>query len=209
MTTYFALDGTLMKATPIKAEKAHLAAGQFAVPCQKSGATDYYNVIERPLARKMIADVKRLGDVAVLTTASSAYAKAALHALNLNIQVIAREDYMHEVTRNGESGWELLDFGLDPKAVLVDNGPSTKQTRQAKLHYLGIAESRCMEMPTYIGGEDAPNAALHWHNNILAIREHANQPEPRNTWHIEILSLEEASSLAQKAITPVAQMSLA
>ena len=131
---------------------------------------DPFFVLERPLAKKILTDCRRLAEVALLTTASRDYAEAMndrFHFSFANNRIFARNDFILEEEDGGE---RAIDEKAFPNSILIDNLPFDSVHPKLKCRFLGIDGSRYVQIRTF-DGKDPEKFALEWTEIYARVKE--------------------------------------
>lgn len=127
--------------------------------------SDAYFVMERPLAKQMIADCKAVSDVSLLTTATGEYARAVCGKFEFGIEtIIAREDLFADEENTGASKTDYC-----PSSVLVDNQHPREFSARVKRQFLGISEDQYFRIREF-NGKDPAKFLDEWNATLESIK---------------------------------------
>ena len=122
-------------------------------PIPFKGAEKYHSLL-RPASLEMLATLRNLGKVRMLTTATREYAKAHNEVFTLGFgenEIVDREDYTSRVQLAYGFVLEPTRRKSDPQAVLIDNLSPESENSRIKIEYLGIDESRYFRIREFSG----------------------------------------------------------
>jgi len=150
MTIYLDLDDTLI----------HSVYGLGRNPGKRTTISlsnkDVYHTLLRPLASDILAGLRNIGQVKMLTTAVKEYALAQNQAFFLGFSdadIIAREDYVTSINDMFGEKWVPLQSKTDPNSVLIDNLPPSTESSRIKIQFLGIKQSSYFQIREFYGKE--------------------------------------------------------
>jgi hypothetical protein len=121
----------------------------------------------------MLANLRAMGEVYMLTTATRSYALSHNEKFCLGFceeEIIAREDYITKVDMAYSSEWIPLSRKVCPDAVLIDNLPPREEAPRLKMAYLGIREDRYLQIREF-NGKDPHRFASELDQLISRVRE--------------------------------------
>lgn len=124
-----------------------------------AGEGEYYHSFLRPDAHYMLEEMRRMGEVWMLTTAKRSYAMAHNETFRLGFsggEILAREDYIVRVPMAYSSEWMPTERGVCPHGILVDNLSPAAEAARLKMAYLGIGEERYVQIREF-NGRDPDN----------------------------------------------------
>jgi hypothetical protein len=130
-----------------------------------------YRVLERPLARQMLDDLRALGPVRMLTTATPDYAQEANRLFNFGFlaqDIISLVPLLETIQLAYGSDTLLTKTHTDPKGVLIDHQKPHEKWLRIKLLYLGIKESSYVQVREF-SGLDPQKFANEWRNIHLPL----------------------------------------
>lgn len=138
---------------------------------------EHYSVQLRPIAHEMLQNLRATKrEVKLLTIATKEYSLTANGLFKLGFaecQIIAREDYLHEVNIGYGKSIETTEVSVSPNSVLIDNAPVDSESARLKCAYLGIPKKNYIQVREYTGGKDPQKFQQEWLavikriNNIL------------------------------------------
>jgi hypothetical protein len=108
----------------------------------------------------MLAALRSMGSVRLLTTSVAEYALSHNHIFSLgfgNGEIIARENYIKAGEAPFGTARATFQTGTDPRSILIDDLPQSTESSKIKIDFLGIPLSRYIQIPAFIG-EDLPNS---------------------------------------------------
>ena len=115
---------------------------------------EVYHSLLRPVAKELLASLRNLGPVSMLTTARRDYALAHNSAFALGFsedEIFARDDYICKIKLAYGEEWVPVEKGVDKNAILIDNlSPATESSR-TKSGFLGIGEDRYIQIREFDG----------------------------------------------------------
>jgi hypothetical protein len=119
---------------------------------------EIYHSMLRPEASRILGELRKIGNVRMLTTAISDYAEAHNRVFSLGFlesEIFARERYISKVLLAYGSEWVASMTRTDPGALLIDNlSPSTESSR-TKCAFLGIGEDNYLQIREFDGKDPA------------------------------------------------------
>lgn len=152
MTIYLDLDDTLI----------HSVYGVGRNPGKRTvinlSNEDIYHTLLRPLAPDILAGLRNIGPVKMLTTAVKEYALAQSRAFSLGFNpqdIISREDYISVINDMFGEKWVPLQSRTDPNSILIDNLPPSTESSRIKIQFLGIKSSSYFQIREFYGKEPA------------------------------------------------------
>jgi hypothetical protein len=119
---------------------------------------EVYHTLLRPLAADILAGLRNIRQVKMLTTAIKEYALAQNQAFSLGFStqdIIAREDYITTVNDMFGENWIPLQSRTDPDSILIDNLPPAAESSRLKMQFLGIKQSSYFQIREFYGKEPA------------------------------------------------------
>jgi len=153
---YLDLDETLIHSLPGQPGLESGKRTEVTVGIKENGKPDTYHTQKRQHADLIITRCKELAPVAMLTTATKAYAIEMDRIFNLGFgqNIIANEDYLMDVQI--AYGWDTLvtAVNIDKAGILIDNNPVTAKHAMLKIKALGIPKEHYYQIREYEGGKD-------------------------------------------------------
>lgn len=150
MTIYLDLDDTVI----------HSIYGVGRNPSKRTTISlsneDVYHTLLRPLAPNILAGLRNIGSVKILTTAVKEYALAQNRVFSLGFydtDIISREDYITSINDMFGEKWVPLHSRTDPNSILIDNLPPTSESSRLKIQFLGIQQSSYFQIREFFGKE--------------------------------------------------------
>lgn len=113
-----------------------------------------YSILERPLAKKMLKDLRELGNLRMLTTATPDYAQQVNKMFDFGFtenDVISLVPLLVTVQLAYGSDTLLTQTRTDPHSLLIDHQSTTDKWLRTKLLYLGIKENSYVQIREFSG----------------------------------------------------------
>lgn len=148
MRVYVDLDDTLIHAV------YGLGRGKGKRTVIDAGDGELYHSLLRPSAHRFLEELRGDGEVFMLTTATKKYAGAHNKAFSLGFsedEIVAREDYLIQVTMAYSSELITKKERVCPEGWLVDNMPPEEEAARLKRAYLGIGVDRYTQVREFNG----------------------------------------------------------
>lgn len=117
-------------------------------------ASEKYSVMIRPLAQEMLSDLRSLGHVRMLTTATPDYAQEINRTFTLGFapeDVISLTPLLETIQLAYGSDTILSKVKTDPSSVLIDHQNPKDKWLRVKMLYLGITESSYVQIREFYG----------------------------------------------------------
>lgn len=148
MRVYVDLDDTLIHAVYA------LGRGRGKRTAVDAGEGEVYHSLLRPSAHRFLEGLRGDGEVFMLTTATKKYAAAHNETFRLGFsegEIVAREDYLIQVTMAYSSELITMKRRVCPEGWLVDNMPPEEEAARLKRAYLGIGVDRYTQVREFNG----------------------------------------------------------
>jgi hypothetical protein len=115
-----------------------------------------YSVLERPLAKKMLSDLRELGNLCMLTTATPDYAQEVNKTFAFGFEdhhIISLVPLLETVQLAYGSDTLLTKTRTDPHSVLIDHQNPKDRWLLTKMLYLGIKEDSYVKIREFNGAD--------------------------------------------------------
>jgi hypothetical protein len=113
-----------------------------------------YSVLERPLAKKMLTDLRELGHLRMLTTATPDYAQEVNRIFGFDFaqnDVISLVPLLVTVQLAYGSDTLLTKTHTDPHSILIDHQSPQDKWLRTKMLYLGVKENSYIQIREFAG----------------------------------------------------------
>jgi len=150
-------------------------AGFVVLPCGDKGVPIHVSTL-RPSALKMLADLRGVAPVKIITTGTEDYAQRANELFSLGFDpsdIISRDGFL--VTIRGAYGSSSLfptDVDQFPNSVLIDNHPfagSDGEKVRVKMNFLGIGGDRFFQVREFNGDPDPRRFLGEWLSIVRSV----------------------------------------
>jgi len=118
------------------------------------GEDEVYHSFLRPEAGRILGELRQIGTVRMLTTATREYARAHNQTFSLGFleeEIFSRDEYICKVQVGYGEDWIPTQCGIDKTAVLIDNLPPNTESSRIKIKFLGIDPEHYIQIREFSG----------------------------------------------------------